>query len=265
MNAWRDSGNFNNLKCWQGEAYRRFVAFKTQDIYSDFRYNTEEKLWFWSDKMIEELIMLVQKSKNIEVCEWDIDGPGIGIHFFNRLALDGKPTGLIGADDINKEHLIRLVKITKEASIVSAVELIDKGKYHKFDLFYTEENEKERKRPNSITNLLIAMQALLKSKVIEIDEVKADRAFRRRAKKQGQRMEHEVRVLKWRKVYAQSKSTGDTRKIGEDKHWWIKGHIRNQWYPKKGKHHAKYIFPHIKGNRNAPLHVSVPMVNHVVR
>ena len=48
-----------------------------------------------------------------------------------------------------------------------------------------------------------------------------------------------------------------------DKHWWVRGHFRNQPYPSEGVVRPIFIHPHIQGNPDAPLYVR-PGVN-VVR
>ena len=58
------------------------------------------------------------------------------------------------------------------------------------------------------------------------------------------------------------KSTGEKKEW--DKHFWIKGHVRAQWYQKTEEHKPILIAPHIHGNLEAPLH-RPPVVNVVRR
>ena len=253
--------NQHNLTCWQAEAFRRYVAYFTQDKDSSFRYDTDDPLWYWDANMIKEVISILDRSGDISKSVWDEDGPGIGMHYFNNPSNNnGQALGLLEPmdDETDRYVIYRFAKISADGSVVFLSErVVGDGQI----LLST---HIPLSKDDGMMDLLIVMQALLKSKVIEIQERKAPRAFRRRGKKNNMPLDHAVRVVTWRKTYA-NKISDSPRQIGEDKHWWVKGHVRNQWYKSKGCHHAKYIFPHVKGNPDAPLHESKPLVNHVVK
>ena len=81
-------------------------------------------------------------------------------------------------------------------------------------------------------------------------ELEPDRAARKRLRRAGQEPKP-VRVIELRRPKT-SGGTGDG--IRDYRHQWIvRGHWRQQWYPKRQVHRPAWIAPHVKGPEGAPL------------
>lgn len=112
---------------------------------------------------------------------------------------------------------------------------------------------------------IAATLAFLNQRVLVTDTRPAKRETQRRA---GKRLEIEplVRVIRLRRP-TQSPHNRDSR--GDDHEWtcqwFVRGHWRQQWYPKLGRHQPKWIAPYIKGPDDAPLKAPRANVFAVVR
>lgn len=83
-----------------------------------------------------------------------------------------------------------------------------------------------------------------------VSEVHADRAARKRLRRSGAEA-RPVRVIELRRP---KRTEGDGDGSREYHHSWIvRGHWRQQWYPKREVHRPVWIAPHIKGPEDAPL------------
>ena len=224
--------------------------------------------------MLDELVEM--PNYDLSNCKIDPEGPGIGVHMFERVRplthyvgiddTDGTRTvnGLVmeGADDRLRQ--IQWVRIQSCGTIhatglpvqaTTAQALADASE--PFDVEVA-----------SCTSVMkewaVKIQALLRANVVRADPVLPPRHIRRQAGRgQGLRMDTPVRIVRWCKFAPQSDS-GDGPGEVRDKHWWVRGHVRAQWYAKKAVHRAIYIGPHVKGNPSAPLH-RIPVVHKVVR
>ena len=279
ISAWvrDDVYNIHNLKGWQAEAYRRWISGNVGQDNPQIKYYNDEPTWYWSETMIEELINILNNNKDIRLCSWDTEGPGSGFHFFNRVNSENHAIGLINNENYSitndyidllntksPTELVRVVRLSHFGDFVALGEIVNEDRGIRIETMHYYDNPK-----NDIDDIskrmLLLIQALLKTEVVQVTKIKADRAMRRRAKRKGVILEHTVNMVIWRKEYKDSFITNETRKIGNDKHWSVRGHVRNQWFPSKKCHYAKFIPMHYKGNLAAPLHKSVPVVNHVVR
>lgn len=105
----------------------------------------------------------------------------------------------------------------------------------------------------------LAMLAFLNSPYVEGAELRPSRGERREAErltgvKPGD--EASIRVVQLRAAPARDKpdsvrAAGNDR--GSDGHWWVRGHMRAQWYSSEQAHHVIWIASHVAGNPEAPL------------
>ncbi|MFM9589889.1 hypothetical protein ACKI1O_10880 [Streptomyces scabiei] len=97
--------------------------------------------------------------------------------------------------------------------------------------------------------VLKAAWLLMQQPIATIHDVEADRAVRKRLRRQ-QREPKPVRVIELRRPAHSGPGDGSR----EFHHQWIvRGHWRQQWYPARQVHRPVWIAPHIKGPEGAPL------------
>lgn len=216
-------------------------------------YKTDEPTWIWREDMVFEL-MAIPVAGDPKMA-FDARGPGVGMHFLTYsvgTALSFSPPELaeklwwnnIGDTKLGKDEMgIHMLQITGNGSCV-----LWHGGQPAF-------------RPEG-TEMACRMQALLEAKVVVVEDAKLPRSHTA-ARKQRPQMDATVRCVRWRK--AERKSVGGGTELVRDKHWYVRGHFRNQWYPAAGIHRLKYIKPHVKGNPEAPLHTPTTEVNVVSR
>lgn len=83
---------------------------------------------------------------------------------------------------------------------------------------------------------------------------RADRKLARRMSATSSEENTAVRVVALRATANQPKSEGEPGEGPERHHrWWVRGHIRAQWYPSLERHRPIWIVPHIKGPEGAPF------------
>lgn len=96
---------------------------------------------------------------------------------------------------------------------------------------------------------LKAAWLLMQQPIATIRDVEADRAARKRLRRQQQEPKL-VRVIELRRP-AHGGSGDGSREFHHQ--WIVKGHWRQQWYPAREVHRPVWIAPHIKGPEGAPL------------
>ena len=101
--------------------------------------------------------------------------------------------------------------------------------------------------------IVSAMHEFLKLKLVVTDQVKLDRAERRRLKK-ANKPEPDLKIIRLRKT----DRTESCANIGEGSYEWqyrwiVHGHWRKQWYPSMEDHAPKYISEYLKGPDGKPL------------
>jgi hypothetical protein len=104
--------------------------------------------------------------------------------------------------------------------------------------------------------MVLRMIAFLNSKVATVTQEKAPRAMRRRADREGiaeQQQNETVNVIDLRAY--EYEGSGDDDASGSTFHhrWWVRGHIRAQWYPSVKGHRLIYVAPFVKGPADAPF------------
>jgi hypothetical protein len=75
--------------------------------------------------------------------------------------------------------------------------------------------------------------------------------FRKRAKRAG--LISDVTVIRLRHVAP--KRNGEPAEVEWSHRWLVRGHWRNQWYPKTQEHKQIWVSPHVKGPEDLPLKV----------
>jgi len=88
----------------------------------------------------------------------------------------------------------------------------------------------------------------------EIEDAHYDRAARRRAAREGRELPP-VRVITLRRTRHSQHSQHEGEHGSREYHhrWLVRGHWRQQWFPKRQAHRPVWIAPHIKGPDDAPL------------
>ena len=268
---WREQGCPLHGPAWRYHA-ARLVAHAEWG--AELPYIPEEESWAWSNEMLEEMSAFMGPDwSRISV---DPDGPGFGVHVFERIrkitayvyesnSYRWRRMSLDTVDDgIQFIQVVRVCQNDTQVTSYSPQESL------RFDwnvsigekIAGLKRVEKIYHNEPVIWNWFKLVQCLLKSRAFDVQkESVPDRIRRQGRRKLGIDLDTQVRVVNWRKV-PRSKvgATGDEAE--RDKHWWVSGHTREQWYPSKGKHYLKYIEPHVKGNMDAPLHRPVK-VNYV--
>lgn len=103
---------------------------------------------------------------------------------------------------------------------------------------------------------ILAMIAFLNSPYIDQARNRLSRSDRReRVRLAAPLPEPELTVvqLRAREPAGRSKEHEETGlHPGDDGHWWVRGHVRAQWYASEQAHRLIWIAPHIRGNPEAP-------------
>lgn len=99
-------------------------------------------------------------------------------------------------------------------------------------------------------DVLKAAWLLMAQPLAELSDVEPDRAARKRLRRASQEPKP-VRVIELRRP---QRSEGAAAGGREYHHAWVvRGHWRQQWFPKREVHRPVWIAPHIKGPEGAPL------------
>jgi hypothetical protein len=101
---------------------------------------------------------------------------------------------------------------------------------------------------------VLKMVSFLNSKYICSDPVRMLRSERRSLIREGRSEEAEqvVRVVELRSR-EQSGSDSDCEHRDWSSRWWVRGHIRAQWYPGAKCHKLIWIAPYLKGPEEKPI------------
>ncbi|MEV7154860.1 hypothetical protein AB0N77_09575 [Streptomyces misionensis] len=99
-------------------------------------------------------------------------------------------------------------------------------------------------------DLLKAAWLLMAQPLAEVSEVEPDRAARKRLRRANQDPKS-VRVIELRRPQRSGEAGPGIREYHHA--WVVRGHWRQQWFPKRQVHRPVWIAPHIKGPEGAPL------------
>ncbi len=101
---------------------------------------------------------------------------------------------------------------------------------------------------------ILKLVAFLNSKYVDSNPQRLPRGTRRAMKRVGQdkeRQEIAVRVVELRTKEAATASSEESEADGPARdwagRWWVRGHIRAQWFPSTKTHKVIWIAPHLKG------------------
>lgn len=103
---------------------------------------------------------------------------------------------------------------------------------------------------DGVDTVILKLLAFLASPFVAQDKISPSRQERRRAQRDSEHEIPEVSVITLRGEAAQSHA--DSRREGEGgteltHRFWVRGHIRAQWYPSVQRHQLIWIAPYIKG------------------
>ncbi len=89
--------------------------------------------------------------------------------------------------------------------------------------------------------------------VVEVEDLQPDRAAARRARRDGLAASP-VRLIHLRRATREQGAPADDHRAREYTcRWMVRGHWRQQWYPRRGVHRPVWINPHLKGPEDKPL------------
>ena len=234
---------------WMLEAQRRKLVLDGQLP----PYKTDEPTWIWRENMVLEL-MAIPVAGDPKMA-FDARGPGVGMHFLTYrvgTALSFSSPEL--ADRVWWNNVAD-VELGEDELGMCMLQIASGGSCALW----------QGGQPTfgpAASEVACRLQALLEAKVVVVEDARLPRSHTA-ARKQRPQMDATVRCVTWRK--ADRKSAGGGAELAWDKHWYVRGHFRNQWYPAAGIHRLKYIKTHVKGNREAPLHTPPTDVNVVSR
>jgi hypothetical protein len=102
---------------------------------------------------------------------------------------------------------------------------------------------------------LLQLIAFLNSRYVKALPERLDRATRRQLARAGEpeKAEETVRVVDLRTIKQEASKSAEGRQIDWSHRWWVRGHIRAQWYPSTQSHKLISIFPHLKGPEDKPI------------
>lgn len=100
---------------------------------------------------------------------------------------------------------------------------------------------------------ILALLAFLNSPYIEHSSQRATRAARREWSRKALEPTPLVHVVRLREPLLSHQAQGRESTNQYAGHWWVRGHIRSQWYPSLQAHNVIWIAPYIKGNLSGPL------------
>jgi len=106
-----------------------------------------------------------------------------------------------------------------------------------------EDQEKKRK-------WILTLWRLIRQKIIITERQKIERQAKRLAARND--IQTEIQVIRLREqVHASEDGDGDG--IEWSHRWMVRGHWRDQWYPRKTRHEKIWVNPYVKGPEDKPL------------
>lgn len=131
------------------------------------------------------------------------------------------------------------------------------------DEYTTADMDTSDARDGAKLRLLSACIAFIDQRIFSVVTREASRATRRR---HGD-LKHEplIRVIELRRKYQRIDAHGEHEARDWSCQWIVRGHWRQQWYPKLNRHQPKWITPYVKGPDNKPLKEPRATVFAVVR
>ena len=99
----------------------------------------------------------------------------------------------------------------------------------------------------------LALIAFLNSPYVDTRATKHPRDLRREMKRKNHASPLEVNVVSLRAIPRHPAPGGDGAGITHHSRWWVRGHIRAQWYPSLNGHKLIWIREHLKGPEGTPM------------
>jgi hypothetical protein len=108
---------------------------------------------------------------------------------------------------------------------------------------------------NETLRTLISTWLLMGQPIVTSDPQPLPRQVRRRIERETGRAAPTVRVIKLRHLAAHKAGDEEAEASGRvyRNRWVVRGHWRNQWYPRRKDHRPIYVPSHIKGPKDGPL------------
>lgn len=102
----------------------------------------------------------------------------------------------------------------------------------------------------AFTRIAATFWTLANQRIVLTHGMGTDRATRKRAERAGFRRPDEIKVVVLRREY--ERETWERGEPGDEGRgyshaFWVRGHLRNQWYPSEGRHKPKWIEAFVKG------------------
>ena len=223
--------------------------------------------WFWESENWMKVF-------DVPLPVGDVDlrpGIGVGIHFFRADGMEQTPAIVIckregGFIAQCMLSVFAVVISEKNEHYVLGVDVAKEKETGKSEMLLYRVDDPEDPESKVLKDLLVKMTVFLEYKVVDTEEKKAQRGFRRRIEK-GSAQEADVNrtrvnVVRWRRRVRGTEGEGN--RLGKDFYWEVVGHMRRQYYPSTGKHHAIWIDGHLKGNLEGPIKKSIT-INRVDR
>ena len=118
-----------------------------------------------------------------------------------------------------------------------------------------------------LLSYLAAAFALLDQKLLTAPQEQADRAARKRVEREGWTQQPLIRVVELRRRVhaAPGGEENDTQPVEWSCQWMVRGHWRQQYFPKSQDHRPLWILPHVKGPEDKPLKAPRATIFAVVR
>jgi hypothetical protein len=115
----------------------------------------------------------------------------------------------------------------------------------------------------SFGDMAIAMLAFLASDYVGKEQRRLPRQMRRHDLAAHSVLRDTlVHVVTLRQAVREAVTRDGPGRSLDEIRWWVRGHLRAQWYPSESAHHLVWIAPYLKGPEDAPLR---PHVRHVIR
>ncbi|KKM02540.1 hypothetical protein LCGC14_1783410 [marine sediment metagenome] len=128
----------------------------------------------------------------------------------------------------------------------------------------TVEAEYGRTVTDSWMRWIYAFWTFLSQELIVMGKARSPRAVRHHARRQGC-AEPLIRVVRLRRIHKKAFDSEDGTAVEWSHRWMVRGHWRNQPYPREGRVRPKWIMPYVKGPEDKPFEAPRPTIFDVSR
>ena len=235
---------------WRAEATKRLLDVSL----GENGRIAQSQVWVWETDQVNEILDM-QMPAGHEFAPHP--GVGIGLHLFT--STKGKEFPVRDENGVFIGALHGYLLLPDDHYAIVTMQWMDGSGTPKSVLRMV------NAKPGEADNMPARLTGFLKSRIaISRGHRAVDRQMIKELKRSSRPIDPtQVRTVTFRQPRP-DEVEGDHREIGRDKHWWVEGHLRAQWYPSIEKHALIWIYPHVKGDPDAPLHIT-PRVNVVSR